>query len=79
MQIPSMRVDGKVALITGAGSGMGQSSALALALAGDDVAANVKTIDDDRCPGLVAGGLDSQNRCHDTYCRDGWVAAARAL
>ena len=38
MQIPSMRVDGKVALITGAGSGLGQASAVALAQAGADIA-----------------------------------------
>jgi 2-deoxy-D-gluconate 3-dehydrogenase len=38
MQIPSMRVDGKVALVTGAGSGIGQASAIALAQAGADVA-----------------------------------------
>jgi 2-deoxy-D-gluconate 3-dehydrogenase len=38
MQFPSMRVDGKVALITGAGSGLGQAIAVALAQAGADVA-----------------------------------------
>jgi len=34
MRFPSLRVDGKVALITGTGSGIGQASALALAEAG---------------------------------------------
>jgi 2-deoxy-D-gluconate 3-dehydrogenase len=38
MQFPSMRVDGKVALVTGAGSGLGQAIAVALAQAGADVA-----------------------------------------
>jgi 2-deoxy-D-gluconate 3-dehydrogenase len=38
MQIPSLRVDGKVAFVTGAGSGLGQASAIALAQAGADVA-----------------------------------------
>ncbi len=37
MQFPSMRVDGKVALVTGAGSGLGQATAIALAQAGADV------------------------------------------
>ena len=38
MQIPSLRVDGKVAFITGAGTGLGQASAVALAQAGADIA-----------------------------------------
>jgi 2-deoxy-D-gluconate 3-dehydrogenase len=38
MEFPSMRVDGKVALVTGAGSGLGQAIAIALAHAGADVA-----------------------------------------
>ena len=36
--LPSMRVSGKTALVTGAGSGLGRSIALALAEAGADVA-----------------------------------------
>ena len=31
MQLPSMRVDGKIALVTGAGSGLGQAIATGLA------------------------------------------------
>jgi 2-deoxy-D-gluconate 3-dehydrogenase len=38
MDLPSMRVDGKIALVTGAGSGLGQAIAIGLAQAGADVA-----------------------------------------
>jgi 2-deoxy-D-gluconate 3-dehydrogenase len=38
MQLPSLRVDSKIAFVTGAGSGLGQASAVALAQAGADVA-----------------------------------------
>jgi 2-deoxy-D-gluconate 3-dehydrogenase len=38
MQLPSMRVDGKIALVTGAGTGLGQAIAAGLAQAGADVA-----------------------------------------
>jgi 2-deoxy-D-gluconate 3-dehydrogenase len=38
VQLPSMRVDGKIALVTGAGSGLGQAIAIGLAQAGADVA-----------------------------------------
>jgi NAD(P)-dependent dehydrogenase (short-subunit alcohol dehydrogenase family) len=38
MVLPSMRLDGKVALITGAGSGIGQAVAVAMAEAGADCA-----------------------------------------
>ncbi|HET8629651.1 MAG TPA: glucose 1-dehydrogenase [Thermomicrobiales bacterium] len=37
MEFPSMRVDGKVAVITGTGTGIGQATALALAQAGANV------------------------------------------
>ena len=37
MNFPSLRVDGKIAIITGTGSGLGQASALALAQAGASV------------------------------------------
>lgn len=38
MQFPSMRVDGKIAFVTGAGSGLGKAIAVGLANAGADVA-----------------------------------------
>src|SRR5579864_6063390 len=38
MVLPSMRVDGKAALVTGAGSGLGKAIAMALAEAGADCA-----------------------------------------
>src|SRR5260370_21252537 len=38
MQLPSMRVDGKIALVTGAGSGRGEASGGGWAQAGADVA-----------------------------------------
>jgi NAD(P)-dependent dehydrogenase (short-subunit alcohol dehydrogenase family) len=38
MDLPSMRVDGKVALVTGTGSGLGKAMAIGLAQAGADVA-----------------------------------------
>ncbi len=38
MKLPSMRVDGKVALVTGTGSGLGKAIAAGLAAAGADVA-----------------------------------------
>ena len=38
MQLPSMRVDGMIALVTGAGPGLGQAMACGLAQAGADVA-----------------------------------------
>src|SRR5262249_522219 len=38
MQLPSQRVDGQIAFVTGAGTGLGQASAVALAQAGANVA-----------------------------------------
>jgi len=38
MNVPSMRVDGKIALVTGTGSGLGRAVAIGLAHAGADVA-----------------------------------------
>jgi NAD(P)-dependent dehydrogenase (short-subunit alcohol dehydrogenase family) len=38
VNFPSMRVDGKIALVTGTGSGLGRAIAIGLAQAGADVA-----------------------------------------
>src|SRR2546425_8120790 len=38
MELPSMRVEGKIALVTGTGSGLGKTIAIGLAQAGADVA-----------------------------------------
>lgn len=52
MQLPSLRVEGKVAFITGAGSGIGKVAAAALALAGADVALT-------ELPGKEAAALET--------------------
>jgi 2-dehydro-3-deoxy-D-gluconate 5-dehydrogenase len=61
MVLPSMRVDGKTALVTGAGSGLGKAIALAMAEAGADCAVTELP---DRMPTLepVCAGIEASGR-----------------
>jgi NAD(P)-dependent dehydrogenase (short-subunit alcohol dehydrogenase family) len=63
---PSFRLDGKRALITGAGSGIGATAAAALADSGAHVT-------------LVARGLDNIDRVKDEIVKRGGKAEAHAL
>lgn len=47
MEFPEYRVDGKVALVTGAARGLGRAISLALADAGADVALGLRDVDED--------------------------------
>jgi NAD(P)-dependent dehydrogenase (short-subunit alcohol dehydrogenase family) len=46
MMLPSFRVDGKIAMVTGAGRGIGRALAIGLAEAGADVALVARTMED---------------------------------
>jgi NAD(P)-dependent dehydrogenase (short-subunit alcohol dehydrogenase family) len=57
--LPSLSLDGKIALVTGAGRGMGRGMAVALATAGADVAVVARSADD---LGEVAGEIEKTGR-----------------
>lgn len=46
MMLPSFRIDGKIAMVTGAGRGIGRALAIGLAEAGADVALVARTVED---------------------------------
>lgn len=46
MMLPSFRIDGKIAMVTGAGRGIGRALAIGLAEAGADVALVARTMED---------------------------------
>lgn len=60
MEFPSLRVDGKVAVVTGAGSGIGQASALALAQAGAKVVVT-------ELPDRLAAGEETAQTARQDY------------
>ncbi|WP_188191118.1 SDR family NAD(P)-dependent oxidoreductase [Nonomuraea sp. SYSU D8015] len=59
MEFPEFRVDGKVALVTGAARGLGQAISLALANAGAEVALGLRDVGDD---GGLAGEITGMGR-----------------
>jgi len=64
MILDAFRLDGKVALVTGAGRGLGQGMALALAEAGADVMA----LDRDPCAETAAAVTALGRRCRQIQC-----------
>ena len=61
--LDNFRVDGKIALVTGAGRGIGKASALALAEAGADVVVAARTLEQvEQAHGLVAPPRREQQR-----------------
>ncbi|SEG99490.1 NAD(P)-dependent dehydrogenase, short-chain alcohol dehydrogenase family [Nonomuraea solani] len=57
MEYPAFRVDGKIALVTGAARGLGRAISLALAHAGADVALGLRDINEDGGLGEEIGRL----------------------
>ncbi|GAC1335189.1 MAG: SDR family oxidoreductase [Candidatus Dormibacteria bacterium] len=67
--LPSMRVDGKVAVVTGAGTGLGRAFALALAEAGADVVIT-ELPGKETVASEVAGMVGERGRRHTTMSLD---------
>lgn len=71
--LPSMRLDGQVALVTGAGRGIGEGCALALAEAGAEVIVMSRTlpeIEDVAARITAKGGRARVVRCDVTDTKD---------
>ena len=64
MILDLFKLDGKVALVTGAGQGLGQGMAIALAEAGADIA----TLDRTGCKGTCGAVADLGRKYHEFGC-----------
>lgn len=65
MYLPSYSLNGKKALVTGAGKGIGRALAIGLAEAGCDVALVSRTLDDlEETSALITGNTSSKSVCY---------------